>query len=352
MSASVKNIQLKNEEKYRLVAEKTTDVIWLLDLQGKSLFVSPSVKNFTGYSVEEYLHQTIPERFTDESAIKAQTLMQQYVRQYQEKPKDPKAYNVAVELEYRCKDGGTKWGELLVTPYCDAQGRLIAIHGATRDITERKQAEKKLRASEEKYRFLSENATDVMWMLDIATEKFTYFSPSVEVMRGYTPAEAMEIPLSETLLPESYQRAREQMAKSLTKEARSGITPGRMKLVEFEEYCKDGSVIQTETKVKFTRDKDGRATGIIGITRDITERKQAEAERDLLIKELQSTLEQVKQLKGLLPICSSCRKIRNDDGYWQDVAVYIREHLEVEFSHGICPDCAKKIYPDFFKKVS
>lgn len=67
-------------------------------------------------------------------------------------------------------------------------------------------------------------------------------------------------------------------------------------------------------------------------------------------QELQAALAKVKQLSGLLPICASCKKIRDDEGYWQDVASYIREHSEAEFTHGLCPDCAEKLYPAFFKR--
>ena len=344
------NTPLDTEEQYRLIAEKTSDVIWLLDVMGKSLFVSPSVEHFTGYSVEEYLNQTIADRFTPESAAKAQSLLAQSVGRFQEKPGDPDSFRVAIELEYKCKQGGTKWGELLVTPYCDETGRLIAIYGATRDITERKQAEEMLRESEEKYRLLSENATDVIWTLDLATERFTYFSPSVEAIRGYTAAEAMELPLSKTLAPESYGRAKAQIKESLLREARFGITPDRLRLMEFEEYCKDGSTIHTEVKVKFTRNKEGQATGVIGITRDITERKQAEAERERLIMELNTAMNQVKRLGGLLPICASCKKIRDDEGYWHQVEVYIHDHSDAEFSHGICPECKVRLYPEIFSK--
>ncbi|MBN1219276.1 MAG: response regulator [Anaerolineae bacterium] len=66
-------------------------------------------------------------------------------------------------------------------------------------------------------------------------------------------------------------------------------------------------------------------------------------------EELQEALAQIKTLRGLLPICANCKKIRDDDGYWQDVAVYIRDHSEAEFSHGLCPDCAAKLYPEFYK---
>ena len=80
---------------------------------------------------------------------------------------------------------------------------------------------------------------------------------------------------------------------------------------------------------------------------DITERKWAEAEREKLIQELQDALASVKQLSGMLPICASCKKIRDDKGYWNQIEGYIREHSEAEFSHGICPDCMKKLYPDY-----
>jgi DNA-binding response OmpR family regulator len=67
--------------------------------------------------------------------------------------------------------------------------------------------------------------------------------------------------------------------------------------------------------------------------------------------ELQEALDNIKTLKGLIPICSNCKKIRDDEGYWQDVAVYIRDHSEAEFSHGICPDCIKELYPEYYKSA-
>ena len=77
------------------------------------------------------------------------------------------------------------------------------------------------------------------------------------------------------------------------------------------------------------------------------ERKQDEAEREQLIRELQNALTQVKTLSGLLPICSGCKKIRDDQGYWNRIETYISEHSGAQFSHGICPDCAKKYFPDY-----
>ena len=77
------------------------------------------------------------------------------------------------------------------------------------------------------------------------------------------------------------------------------------------------------------------------------ELKRARDTQQALITQLQDALKQVKQLSGLLPICSHCKKIRDDQGYWQQVEEYIRRHSEVRFSHGICPECVERYYPDF-----
>ena len=70
-----------------------------------------------------------------------------------------------------------------------------------------------------------------------------------------------------------------------------------------------------------------------------------------MIEELRRTLGEVKTLRGFLPICSSCKKIRSDEGSWQQIESYIREHSDAEFSHGICPECAKTLYPEYWDRV-
>jgi hypothetical protein len=86
--------------------------------------------------------------------------------------------------------------------------------------------------------------------------------------------------------------------------------------------------------------------GAIANAQLFAERKKMEAEREKLVGELQKTLSEVKTLKGIIPICASCKKIRDDQGYWKQVESYVRDHTEAEFSHGICPECRKTLYPD------
>jgi hypothetical protein len=83
----------------------------------------------------------------------------------------------------------------------------------------------------------------------------------------------------------------------------------------------------------------------------VTERRRAEEEREKLIVKLQDALANVKRLSGMLPICASCKKIRDDSGYWKQIESYIREHSEAEFSHGLCPDCAEKQYAEYKRAI-
>ncbi len=93
-------------------------------------------------------------------------------------------------------------------------------------------------------------------------------------------------------------------------------------------------------------DRRGRPLGTAYSLHDITERKESEMERERLIAELQSAVAEVRTLSGLLPICSSCKRIRDDAGYWRQVEEYLTLNSGAQFTHGICPDCLARIYPD------
>ncbi|MFC1837706.1 hypothetical protein ACFLYW_03395 [Thermodesulfobacteriota bacterium] len=100
------------------------------------------------------------------------------------------------------------------------------------------------------------------------------------------------------------------------------------------------------------KNADGKLLGVVTSFQNITKRIKAENAKAELIDELQKALDRVHLLGGLLPICASCKKIRDDRGYWNQIETYIRDHSEAEFSHGICPDCAQELYPEFYEKVA
>jgi PAS domain S-box-containing protein len=98
-------------------------------------------------------------------------------------------------------------------------------------------------------------------------------------------------------------------------------------------------------------DKKGTPLGTVQVARDITDQKLAEKEREALVKELQATLNEIKVLRGILPICSFCKNIRNDEGYYEQIESYIHKQSGVDFSHTICPSCVQEHYPEEYNEI-
>ena len=117
--------------------------------------------------------------------------------------------------------------------------------------------------------------------------------------------------------------------------------------VQTEIVWKDPKPRYIELRVSALRDRRGERAGQFAVLREVTDRKQAEAERERLIAELRQALRDIKNLRGLLPICASCKKIRDDQGYWQSLEQYVTEHSEAQFTHGLCPECMMRLYPEF-----
>jgi len=143
------------------------------------------------------------------------------------------------------------------------------------EAIQRTQTAEALRESEARYRLLAENTSDVIWTMDLSL-RWTYLSPAVTPMRGYTPEEIVGSTVQETMTPASLEVARKTLAEQLAIERAGDADPNRSAKIELEMYCKDGSTIWTEVNMTFLRDADGRPVGILGVTRDISERKQAE----------------------------------------------------------------------------
>ena len=118
---------------------------------------------------------------------------------------------------------------------------------------------------------------------------------------------------------------------------------------EFVVESKEGRSFVVEVTASNVTSSSGELAGKMASFIDITKRKEIEADREKLIGKLQDALNKIKTLRGIIPICASCKKIRDDKGYWNQLESYIREHSEAVFSHGICPECTEKLYPDLHK---
>lgn len=123
---------------------------------------------------------------------------------------------------------------------------------------------------------------------------------------------------------------------------------GSVGFIETRFHSAAGEVKWVQIHAKALRDPESERVFYEGSVEDITERKQAEAERERLIAQLQDALAKVKTLTGLLPICASCKKIREDDGHWDQIELYIQNHSDAQFTHSFCPDCVRRLYPEVF----
>jgi PAS domain S-box-containing protein len=183
------------------------------------------------------------------------------------------------------------------------------------------------------YRRVFDCSPDALILILADTGSIVKANPAVKTLLGYNPEELVGQDFI-TLLPP--------MTEDSTRETLEEIRIFGGVLVQ-EFLCADGSkTILDMTLAVIPWDSNDL---ILAAFRDATDRIKAEAERERLICELQDALDRIRTLRGLIPICVSCKKIRNDGGYWERVEDYIREHSDVEFSHGICPDCARKLYP-------
>ena len=151
--------------------------------------------------------------------------------------------------------------------------RTRELHG---EVVERRRAQLALQASERRYRLLAEQQSDIIWTMD-SSLRFTYLSPSVEHLRGYTVDEAMALPIEQTLAPASLATARAVIGSAFHRPPPAAGGEPQFRTVELEHTCKDGSTIWLEVSTNFMRDADGRLVQILGVARDIRQRKRTEA---------------------------------------------------------------------------
>jgi len=164
------------------------------------------------------------------------------------------------------------------------------------------------------------------------------WNTGAQELYGYTPPEMVGRSIS-VLIPADRPQELPELHQNLARVERAE----RRETVRLR---KDGSQVEVSLTVSSLKDTQGNIIGASTVALDISKRKQEEAERMRLIQELTETLAHVKTLSGLLPICASCKKIRDDKGYWQQVETYIKAHSDADFTHGICPECVKRLYPE------
>jgi phosphoserine phosphatase RsbU/P len=273
-----------------------------------------------GYSRDEYVGHNIAEFHEDKSAA-AEIL---------------RRLNAGETLSdfparLRCKDGSLR-DVVIQTNAVHENGRFVRSRTFTRDVTSQKQAQAALaylaaivETSEDAIIGTSLDGTILSW------------NHAAERMYGYRADEIKGRSLS--VLSTA---SRSDEFRDIYEQIERGEWIARYQTVRLR---KDGNLLDVALTLSPIKGAAGKVVGVSAIERDISAAKREDEQRLRLIAELQDALARIKTLRGLLPICASCKKIRDDQGYWQKVESYLAEHTNAEFTHGLCPDCLGQLYP-------
>jgi PAS domain S-box-containing protein len=265
----------KSEERLRHLIESSHDWIWEVNREGVYTYASDRCRDLLGHEPEELIGKTPFDLMPEAEAERVRPIFSSFISAR-------KAFS-RLENINRHKDGRRVVLETNGVPFFDEAGRFQGYRGMDRDITKRRLAEETLRESEEKFRFLAENMADIVWTTDMELRS-TYVSPSVERVFGFTEEERKRQTPEEMVTPETLRKFLVKYKKAMALEGQPGTDPDRPTTLEGDYYRKDGSTIPMEIRVRAERDGQGKMIGLIGVSRPIAERRQAEEERMILSK--------------------------------------------------------------------
>ena len=308
-------------EEYQTIIHAAMDGFWQADMQGRFLDVNEAYCHFVGYSRDELLNMMI----ADVEVTETQEEVAKHMQKIREVGYD------RFESRHRRKDGTIVDVDVSVNYLPTYGGRMFTF---IRDITERKRAEEALRESEERYRLLAENVRDVIWAMDMDL-RFTYLSPSIKYLDDRTVEEVLPMPLEQLFTPSSLEFVLRTFAEELAIADVTALDPNRSRALEVEILRRDGSIIWAELKMNFMRDPFGRPMGILGVMRDISERKKAEEEK----KEMEQRAQLASRLASVGELSAGIAHEINNPltgviGYsellmQEDVPEHIKRDLEV-----------------------
>ena len=315
----------QSEGRIRAITDSAQDAILMMDPGGRVSYWNPAAERIFGFTSAEALGKNLHEYLAPDRFQAAHHAAYPAFRQTGQGA----AIGKTLDLKARRKDGQEIFIQLSLSSIQMDDGWHAV--GIIRDITERRRMEDKLRQLS-----MAVEQSPASVVITDPAGNIEYVNPKFMQSTGYIQAEVLGknpcVLKSGEQSPETY------------RELWQTITSGKEWHGEFHNKKKNGELYWESASISPIRDLIGRITHFVAVKEDITARKLMEAERDRL---LQITQIRLKTLSGLLPSCAGCKKIRDDKGYWNQVEGYIQEHSEATFSHGMCPECMKKHYPDF-----
>ncbi len=268
---------------YKALANHSASWESWFNKDGKLLWTSPYVESVTGFSVEDCLNSA---DFLSMVIYKEDypLVLKHFLEAMQDSEGD------GLESRVNKKDGSIIWFSFSWRQLYDEHGSCLGFRTTGQNINNRKILEEKLRLSEEKYRLLAENISDVIWVVDMEKDCYTYISPSVLQMRGYTPEEAIAQCFWDTIPTEMAESSKLQLLVDYQNYLRKPDDPHHHQLV-FQQYRKDGSMVWVESTFQFKKNQSG-GVDAVGISRNIDARKKAErllAQKNIELNDLIST---------------------------------------------------------------
>jgi PAS domain S-box-containing protein len=310
------------------IVEASDDAIAATSLDGTVVSWNSGAERLFGYKAEEVVGRRMamlvpPDRADELGWIMKGLRQGKHIEHY--------------ETTRLHKDGHRIDISATVSPVRDRRGAVVGASVVARDITDRKRVEMALRQSEERFRVALKNAPVRVFHQDLDL-RFTWINSNLfqwakQDCLGKTDAEIV---------------GGEEGAR-LTAFKREVLRTGQGARTEAE-VTVDGEKYYFDLVAEPLRDANGTIVGLTCSATDITAAKKNLMERERLIAQLQEALDEVKMLGGLLSICASCKRIRNERNHWEPLESYIQSHSEAKFSHGVCPDCLRKLYPDYYQK--
>jgi PAS domain S-box-containing protein len=341
-------------KEYGPILDHFNDVVFITDEEGYFVFVNKAVTEQSngGVPPEVFIGRNFTELVDPNDHDFAKNIFQKVLNGEKIVP--------AIEMERQTASGEKITKEVSWKILSWNNGETFVM-GISRDVTDRKLAQEALIIARDELEMQNEKLRKAQKDMTAERDKYSdlydfapvgYFTISDKglilganlmgaTMLGLERGKPTNIYFSE-FIANDYQDAFYQHRRKLFKSARKQSS-------ELKITKKDGTEFYAQLESSPVKDEAGNCIALRSSLSDINERKQAEVERERLIIKLQEALDNIKTLKGLLPICANCKKIRDDNGYWNQIEAYIRNHSEAKFSHSICPVCAEKLYPELIK---
>jgi len=264
----IENQLLEMNHRLTEIAKQSRTVIWEVDLDGKYTFINSMSLDVFGYENDEMMGKYFYDFYPDENRL-----------EYKEKVLGIMSRHETVvdfESPYQTKNGDKIWLLSFSSPKYSEEGIIIGYRGSDVDITEKHKIQLALKQSEEKYRFITENTSDVIWIVNLDDFRFTYISPAVTQLRGFSVEEAMSQSINQSMTEESWTLIQNTIENTLG-DFILDVNHPKNYILTIEQFHKNGSKLWVEISVRY-RFNELNQIEIIGISRDVTERKKVDDE--------------------------------------------------------------------------